>query len=285
MGIVRARDDSCNNASVLGQGLFLAIEFLARDRISDHLFVAVAIAVHDHHSMSPCAGGMMEVAPDLLLKEWLALPDSLGFDGQVVADHESVFDVHINVSSERTAARARPTFLRLRARRFFKHPMAFSTFDSHVLAAAFYRSRRPRPSVDGVAERNGCATPSSCAATTWEPAAFETRAEPISMCRKRPFATHGPRTPSGPRRRVSYPMSDSMSCIRRAKQHGSETRADKPGRGRLCFPFRHVRRTCGARPATCATLKTRELVSEPGTCDQHALALDEGEKHLMTGSL
>ena len=24
----------------------------------------------------------------------------------------------------------------------------------------------------------------------WEPAAFETRAEPISMCRKRPFATH-----------------------------------------------------------------------------------------------
>ena len=83
----------------------------------------------------------MEVAPDLLLKEWLALPDSLGFDGQVVADHESVFDVHINVSSERTAARARPTFLRLRARRFFKHPMAFSTFDSHVLAVAFYRSR------------------------------------------------------------------------------------------------------------------------------------------------
>ena len=49
--------------SVLGQGLFLAIEFLARDRISDHLFVAVAIAVHDHHSMSPCTGGMMEVAP------------------------------------------------------------------------------------------------------------------------------------------------------------------------------------------------------------------------------
>ena len=145
--------------SVLGQGLFLAIEFLACDRISDHLFVAIAIAVHDHHSMSPCAGGMMEVAPDLLLKEWLALPDSLGFDGQVVADHESVFDVHINVSSERTAARARPTFLRLRARRFFKHPMAFSTFDSHVLAAAFYRSRGPRPSVDGVAERNGSARP------------------------------------------------------------------------------------------------------------------------------
>ena len=126
---------------MLEQGLFLTIEFLARDRISDHLFVAVVIAVHDHHSMPPCAGGMMEVAPDLLLKEWLALPDSLGFDGQVVADHDSVFDVHINVSSGRTATRARPTLLCLRARRFFKHPMAFSTFDSHVLAAAFYRSR------------------------------------------------------------------------------------------------------------------------------------------------
>ena len=61
-------------------------------------------------------------------------------------------------------ALARPTFLRLRARRFFKHPMAFSTFDSHVLAAAFYRSRGPRPSVDGVAERNDCATlwPGTC---------------------------------------------------------------------------------------------------------------------------
>ena len=42
-----------------------------------------------------------------------------------------------------------------------------------------------------VAERNGCATPSSCAATTWEPSAFETRAEPISMCRKRSFGTGG----------------------------------------------------------------------------------------------
>ena len=34
--------------------------------------------------------------------------------------------------------------------------------------------------------------------------------------------------PSGARRRVSYPVSDSMSCRRRAKQLGSETRADKP---------------------------------------------------------
>ena len=31
------------------------------------------------------------------------------------------------------------------------------------------------------------------------------------------------RTPSGPRRRVSYPVSDSMSCRCRAKQHGAET--------------------------------------------------------------
>ena len=59
--------------SVLGQGLFLAIEFLACDRISDHLFVAVAIAVHDHHSMSPCAGGMMEVAPDVSSERTAAL--------------------------------------------------------------------------------------------------------------------------------------------------------------------------------------------------------------------
>ena len=36
------------------------------------------------------------------------------------------------------------------------------------------------------------------------------------------------RTPSGPRRRVSYPVSDSMSCRRRANEHGTETRADKP---------------------------------------------------------
>ena len=34
------------------------------------------------------------------------------------------------------------------------------------------------------------------------------------------------RAPSGARIRVSYPVSDSMSCIRRAKQHGSETRRD-----------------------------------------------------------
>ena len=30
------------------------------------------------------------------------------------------------------------------------------------------------------------------------------------------------RTPSGARRRVSYPVSDSMSCIRRANEHGTE---------------------------------------------------------------
>ena len=31
---------------------------------------------------------------------------------------------------------------------------------------------------------------SRCRSSDWEPSAFETRAEPISMCRKRPFATH-----------------------------------------------------------------------------------------------
>ena len=36
------------------------------------------------------------------------------------------------------------------------------------------------------------------------------------------------KAPSGARRRVSYPVSDSMSCRRRANEHGSETRADTP---------------------------------------------------------
>ena len=31
--------------------------------------------------------------------------------------------------------------------------------------------------------------------------------------------------PSGPRRRVSYPVSDSMSCIRRAKQQAAALQA------------------------------------------------------------
>ena len=44
------------------------------------------------------------------------------------------------------------------------------------------------------------------------------------------------RTPSGQRRRVSYPVSDSMSCRRLAKQHGSETRADQPAAGGHVFP-------------------------------------------------
>ena len=40
---------------------------------------------------------------------------------------------------------------------------------------------------------------------------------PIRMCRKRPFATHRRGRRPGARRRVSYPVSDSMSCIRRAR--------------------------------------------------------------------
>ena len=50
----------------------------------------------------------------------------------------------------------------------------------------------------------------------------------------------GPATGSHPpsrrgrshRVRVSYPMSDSMSCIRRAKENASEIRSEKPGRQR-----------------------------------------------------
>ena len=53
---------------------------------------------------------------------------------------------------------------------------------------------------------------SRCRSSDWEPSAFETRAEPMSMCRKRPFA----RAPLDERRRVSYPVSDSLSRIRRA---------------------------------------------------------------------
>ena len=48
------------------------------------------------------------------------------------------------------------------------------------------------------------------------------------MCRKRSFRIIRARELSGERRRVSYPVSDSMSCRRRANEHGTETRADKP---------------------------------------------------------
>ena len=65
------------------------------------------------------------------------------------------------------------------------------------------------------------------------------------------------RTPSGARRCVSYPVSNSLSCIRRAKQHGSESRADKPAEVGPGFPFRHVRRTCGtATPWAMTTYST-----------------------------
>ena len=75
-----------------------------------------------------------------------------------------------------------------------------------------------------------------------EPAAVETRAEPISLCRKRPFATHrrGRRPASAAVCRIPCLI---LSCIRRANAHGSENRADTPGRGRPCFPFRNARRS------------------------------------------
>ena len=44
------------------------------------------------------------------------------------------------------------------------------------------------------------------------------------------------KTPPGAHRRVSYPVSDSMFCRCRAKQHGSETRADTPAALGAVFP-------------------------------------------------
>ena len=42
--------------------------------------------------------------------------------------------------------------------------------------------------------------------------------------------------PSCERLRVSYTMSDSMSCIRRAKENGSEPSPDKPAAVGPVFP-------------------------------------------------
>ena len=55
--------------------------------------------------------------------------------------------------------------------------------------------------------------------TEARPSTPVTRAEPIRMCRKRPFATGGRGRRPATRRRVSYPVSDSMSCIRRAMRY------------------------------------------------------------------
>ena len=58
-------------------------------------------------------------------------------------------------------------------------------------------------------------TPSSTyQPTEARPSTPVTRAEPIRMCRKRPFATHARERPPARASRVSYPVSDSMSCKR-----------------------------------------------------------------------
>ena len=51
---------------------------------------------------------------------------------------------------------------------------------------------------------------------------------------------HAAMAPSCQRVSVCYPMSYSMSCIRRVSENGSANRSDKPVRGRRCFPFRNV---------------------------------------------
>ena len=49
------------------------------------------------------------------------------------------------------------------------------------------------------------------------------------------------------------PCPDSMSCRRRAKQHGTETSADTPGSGRPCF----------SRPPREADLRRHGYLSQP----------------------
>ena len=46
---------------------------------------------------------------------------------------------------------------------------------------------------------------------------------------------------------------------------------------------RHDKRAAAYGLYALKTLKTRQLVSEPGVCDDHALTLDTVEKYLMTG--
>ena len=67
--------------------------------------------------------------------------------------------------------------------------------------------------------------------------------------------------PSDGRHGVSYPVSDSLSRKRRAKQHGTETRADTPAAVGL-YPFRHVRRPCSATSEIVAASMTREQIAE-----------------------
>ena len=47
---------------------------------------------------------------------------------------------------------------------------------------------------------------------------------------------------------------------------------------------RHDKRASSYGLYALKTLKARQLVSEPGVCDDHALTLNEVETYLMTGS-
>ena len=69
---------------------------------------------------------------------------------------------------------------------------------------------------------------SRCRSSDWEPSAFENAGVADQHVSQTVVCDTRARAPSGQRHRVSYPVSDSMSCIRREKQHGSETRADTP---------------------------------------------------------
>ena len=60
---------------------------------------------------------------------------------------------------------------------------------------------------------------------------------------------------------MSYPVSDSMSCIRRAKEHGTENRSDKPAGRREYNEDRPKKGLGGLTPVQYA----KRLVAERST--------------------
>ena len=79
-------------------------------------------------------------------------------------------------------------------------PMAYHRAEPEKMSAVASRgSSHGLRGVDQVGEgaaeavESAACSASSCRSSDWEPSAFETRAEPIRMCRKRPFAIHGRR--------------------------------------------------------------------------------------------
>ena len=91
-------------------------------------------------------------------------------------------------------------------------------------------SQRSDPFRQGRAPRIRRESSGACRARSsdWEPSAFENAGVADQHVSQTAVCDIRAKAPSGARRRVSYPVSDSMSCRRRANEHGSETRADTP---------------------------------------------------------